>query len=219
MTHEQAAGVVEVAATTWANLMMHAQAGQDEWVMVHGGSGSIGSFAVQLLSALGIRVITIAGSDEKVQRCIELGAHHAINYRSGDFPEVVERVTGGHVADVILDIMGGTYLPGDVRALARGGRLVTIGSQGGREGTLSIGELMTKRAWVSGTTLRSRDADEKAQIIAEVRECIWPLVEAGQIDASVGQVFSLSDVEAGHQAFAVPGRVGKVVLTMKESQR
>lgn len=214
---EEAAGLVEVAATCWANLFMHADTRQGDWVLIHGGSGGIGSFAIQLLSALGIQVITTAGSDEKARRCNELGASRAVNYRRENFAEVVKEVTEGHGADVILDVMGGAYLRENVRALARGGRLVVIGTQGGREGTLSIGELMAKRAWVTGSTLRARDAAEKATIIAAVGEHIWPLLEVGQINPNISHSFGINDVEEAHRVFQDPGRVGKVVLTMRET--
>lgn len=211
---QEAAGLVEVAATCWANLFMHADTQQSDWVLVHGGSGGIGSFAIQLLKALGIRVLSTAGSLEKTRHCQELGATRAINYRNEDFIEVVREVTGGHGADVVLDILGGEYLPDNIRALARGGRLVVIGTQEGRESTINIGDLMSKRAWITGSTLRGRNATEKATIIAAVKEHIWPLVEAGRISANVTHSFAINDVEEAHRAFQDPDRVGKVILTM-----
>ncbi|HIY67601.1 MAG TPA: NAD(P)H-quinone oxidoreductase, partial [Candidatus Agrococcus pullicola] len=165
-----AAALPEVAATTWANLVIHGNATEGETALVHGGSGGIGSFAIQLLRELGLRVITTAGSPEKAEYCRALGADHVIDYRSEDFSARTLEITEGAGADIILDIMGGSYLPGNVKALATGGRLVIIAMQGGAKGELSIPALMGKRAWITGTTIRARSVDEKTEIIRQVAE-------------------------------------------------
>ena len=185
-----AAGLPEVAATCWSNLVMEAGVKAGDWVLVHGGAGGIGSFALQLLAALA-RPLATAGSPEKVQRCLELGAETAINHREEDFAERVREITDGHGADVILDVIGAKYLERNVDAMARGGRLVVIGLQGGGSGTLPLGKLMGVNGSVTGTLLRPRPVQEKAEIMRQVREQVWPLVSAGKIRTTTDATFPL----------------------------
>lgn len=209
---EQAAALPEVAATCWSNLMMRAHVEEGEWVLVHGGTGGIGSFALQLLAAVGARPLTTAGGERKVELSRSLGAEEAFDHRSEDFVERVHEVTGGHGADVILDVMGGKYLEPNVKALAPGGRLVVIGLQGGQKGELAIGRLMGKGAWVTGSTLRSQPARQKAEIMRQVVEHVWPLVEAGTIRPQVDRTFSLAEAAAAHEHLETADRTGKVLL-------
>jgi len=176
-----AAALPEVACTVWSNVFMVAGLQPDERFLVHGGAGGIGTFAIQLASALGARVLTTAGSAEKLAICTDLGADVAINYREDDFVEAVRRATDGHGADVILDNMGASYLGRNVEVLATEGRLVIIGMQGGTKGELDISALLRKRGAVIATALRSRPATEKASICAAVAEHVWPLVAEGRI--------------------------------------
>ncbi|XKH52242.1 NAD(P)H-quinone oxidoreductase [Citricoccus nitrophenolicus] len=211
-----AAGLPEVAATCWSNLVQQAGVGRGDWVLVHGGTGGIGSFALQLLKALGARPVATAGSAEKVQRSLELGAEVAINHREEDFVARMNEITGGHGADVILDVMGAKYLEKNVAALARGGRLVVIGLQGGASGTLPIGKVMGKNAVVTGTMLRPRPVEEKAGIMREVAEHVWPLVTTGAIRTTTDAVFALEDVAAAQDRFDEADRTGKILLVTGE---
>ncbi|MGM7666320.1 NAD(P)H-quinone oxidoreductase [Microbacterium sp. A93] len=213
-----AAGLPEVAATCWSNLVMEAGVKAGDWVLVHGGTGGIGSFALQLLKALGVRPLATAGSAEKVARSLELGAEAAINHREEDFVERVKEITGGHGADVILDVMGAKYLERNVKALARGGRLVVIGLQGGTSGTLPLSAVMGKNAVVTGTLLRPRPVQEKTEIMRQVAEHVWPLVSTGDIRATTDSTFPLEQAARAQDRFEEPNRTGKVLLMAGDGQ-
>ncbi|MDI3329223.1 MAG: NAD(P)H-quinone oxidoreductase [Micrococcus sp.] len=215
----EAAGLPEVAATCWSNLVMEAGVQAGDWVLVHGGTGGIGSFALQMLAALGARPLATAGSPEKVRRCLELGAEAAINHREEDFVDRVRELTGGHGADVILDVIGAKYLERNVDALARGGRLVVIGLQGGGSGTLPLGKLMGVNGSVTGTLLRPRPVREKAEIMRQVREQLWPLVSAGKIRTTTDATFPLEHAAEAQDRFEEADRTGKVLLVTEAGAR
>ena len=204
----EAAGLPEVACTVWSNVFMLAGLRAGESFLVHGGAGGIGTMAIQLAKARGARVLCTAGSDEKLERCRELGADVAINYRVQDF------VSAARPVDVILDNMGAKYLPRNVDALGTGGRLMVIGLQGGRVGELDLGTLLAKRALVHATSLRARPADEKAEIVASVRENVWPLVESGAVRPIVDRTIPMRDAAAAHRILEESTHVGKIVLTV-----
>ena len=204
-----AAALPEVACTVWSNVFMVAHLQPGETLLVHGGAGGVGTFAIQLAAALGARVFTTAGSEEKLELCRKLGAERAISYRDEDFVEVV-RDAGG--ADVILDNMGARYLDRNVEALAIEGRLLVIGMQGGTKGEFDIGALMRKRAAVVAATLRARSPAEQAVICRAVEEHVWPLVAAGQVRPIVGAEFSLDDVAEAHALMDAGSHTGKIVL-------
>jgi len=208
-----AAALPEVACTVWSNVFMVAGLQPDERFLVHGGAGGIGTFAIQLASALGARVLTTAGSAEKLAICTDLGADVAINYREDDFVEAVRRATDGHGADVILDNMGASYLGRNVEVLATEGRLVIIGMQGGTKGELDISALLRKRGAVIATALRSRPATEKASICAAVAEHVWPLVAEGRIRPVVHTTLPLSGAGDAHALMEAGDNVGKILLT------
>ncbi|SFJ45196.1 putative NAD(P)H quinone oxidoreductase, PIG3 family [Streptosporangium canum] len=201
----EAAALPEVACTVWSNVFMTARLRKGETLLVHGGASGIGTLAVQLAKAFGSHVVVTAGSAEKIARCVELGADEGINYREEDFAERVR-------ADVILDIVGGRYLPGNVKALKTGGRLVVIGMQGGSKGELDLGALLVKRASVHGTTLRSRPVDEKGVIVRGVVENVWPLVEAGAIRPVIHARVPMSDAAEAHKILESGDHVGKILL-------
>ncbi len=210
-----AAALPEVACTVWSNVFMlaHLQAG--ETLLVHGGAGGIGTFAIQLAHALGVRVFTTAGSEEKLELCRALGADRAISYRdeaAAGIPLWVEVVRDAGGADVILDNMGAAYLDRNVAALAPEGRLAIIGMQGGAKGELDVSALMRKRAAVIATTLRARPAEEKAAISRAVEEHVWPWVEAGDVRPTVGAEMALDDVAAAHALMDSGGHTGKILL-------
>jgi putative PIG3 family NAD(P)H quinone oxidoreductase len=208
-----AAALPEVAATVWSNVMMVAGLRPDETFLVHGGAGGIGTFAIQLVHQLGARVITTAGSPEKLAICRELGADVTIDYKQQDFVEAVREATDGHGADVILDNMGASYLGRNVEALAIEGRLVVIGMQGGVTGELNLGALMGKRAAVISTGLRARPVGEKSAICAAVVEHVWPLVADGSVRPIVDRTLPLAEAATAHQLMENSGHVGKIVLT------
>lgn len=201
----EAAGLPEVACTVWSNVFMTARLRRGETLLVHGGASGIGTMAIQLAKAFGSRVAVTAGSAEKLERCRELGADELVNYREEDFAERVE-------ADVILDIMGAKYLPGNVRALRTGGRLVVIGLQGGVKGELDLRALLNKRAAVHGTTLRSRPAAEKGVIVRGVVENVWPLVSAGVVRPVVHAEVPMTEAAEAHRMLDSGEHVGKILL-------
>ncbi|RLQ84655.1 NAD(P)H-quinone oxidoreductase [Mycetocola zhadangensis] len=209
-----AAGLPEVTSTVWSNLFLTARVSAGDWVLIHGGAGGIGTMATQLVSAFGAHPVVTAGSAEKLDYCRTFGAEAGINYRDEDFVERIRDLSGGHGADVILDVIGAKYLDRNVRALAFGGRLVVIGLQGGAKAELDLGLLMSRRASVAGTTLRSRPADEKAAIVAQVAEHVWPLIESGAVRAAVETRFPLENAAEAHEHFDSGRHTGKILLTI-----
>jgi len=208
-----AAALPEVACTVWSNVFMVAGLRPDETLLVHGGAGGIGTFAIQLASAYGARVLTTAGTEEKRALVRELGAEVAIDYREEDFVEVVKDATGGAGVDVILDNMGAAYLQRNVTALADKGRLVIIGMQGGTKAELDINALLRKRGAIIATALRSRSAEEKAAICASVVEHVWPLVAEGRVRAVVGAALPLDKAAEAHALMESGEHSGKILLT------
>jgi NADPH:quinone reductase-like Zn-dependent oxidoreductase len=182
-------------------------------VLIHGGASGIGTMAIQLARNLGARVFVTAGSPDKLQRCRDLGAEIAINYREEDFVAVARSATDGRGVDVILDNMGAKYLGRNLAALAANGRLVVIGMQGGTKGELDLGVLMRKRGAVISTSLRARPVDEKAAICASVVEHVWPLVADGSVRTLVHTALPLDQAADGHRAMEAGDHIGKIVLT------
>ena len=210
----EAAALPEAACTVWSNLDMVANLSEGEWLLVHGGASGVGTMAVQIGRALGTRVAVTAGSKAKLARCAELGAEVLIDYSTEDFVEVIQDATGGRGANVILDNMGAVYLERNVRALARDGRLVVIGLQGGVKAELDLNGLMRKNATVHGTTLRGRPDSEKAAICAQVERAVWPWVHAGIVRPVVDRVLPIEQASQAHALLADGGAVGKVVLSV-----
>jgi putative PIG3 family NAD(P)H quinone oxidoreductase len=206
----EAAALPEVACTVWSNLVMVGGLREGETFLVHGGGSGIGTFAIQFARARGARVAVTAGSDAKLERCRELGADITINYRTEDFAERM-RAEGG--ADLILDIMGGSYLDANLRSLSTNGRLVIIGLMGGRKAEADLGRMLAKRLSVHATTLRSRPAAEKAAITAGVLEQVWPLVEQGSIRPVVDREIPLRDAAEAHRVMESSAHTGKILLT------
>jgi putative PIG3 family NAD(P)H quinone oxidoreductase len=208
----QAAALPEVTSTVWSNVFMLAGLRSGETLLVHGGASGIGTMAIQLAKNAGAKVCVTAGSADKLERCRALGADVLINYREEDFVERVREATEGRGADVVLDNMGAKYLARNVEVLAPSGRLVVIGLQGGAKAELDLGLLLRKRGAVLATTLRSRPAQEKAAIVASVREHVWPLVAGGQVRPVVDRVVAMPDAAQAHQLVEESGHVGKVLL-------
>jgi NADPH:quinone reductase-like Zn-dependent oxidoreductase len=183
-------------------------------VLLHGGAGGIGSFAIQYAHSLGARVIATARSVDKITYCIEMGADAAISYRE-DWAGEVSRLTDGRGVDVILDVMGASYLEPNVGTLAVGGRLIVIGLQGGRKATLDLGRLLSIRGSVLATTLRSRPVAEKSAICCRVAETVWPLINSGRIRPAPQTTFPLAEAAAAHRHLESGDNIGKVILTVR----
>ncbi|CAN5154595.1 NAD(P)H-quinone oxidoreductase [soil metagenome] len=214
-----AAALPEVACTVWSNVFMVAGLRPDETFLVHGGAGGIGTFAIQLASALGSRVLTTGGTAEKRAFCAELGAAVTIDYHEEDFVEVAKRENADREGssrgvDVILDNMGASYLGRNVDALATEGRLVIIGMQGGIKGELNIATLLNKRAAVIATSLRGRPPAGKAAICAAVVEHVWPLVADGSVRAIIDTTLPLEEVAKAHRMMDAGSHTGKILLTL-----
>jgi NADPH2:quinone reductase len=210
----EAAGIPEVAATLVSNVCGAGRYAPGETVLIHGATGGIGVFGIQLIKAMGGRVAVTASTGEKLEAARKLGADILINYTEEDFAARMA-VEGG--ANIILDTVGGPYLNRNVEALAPFGRIVTIGMQGGVEGSLNFAALMRKKASVAGTLLRDRSPEQKTQIMAEVKSLVLPLLENGHIQTVTERVYPLSDVAAAHAYFETKGHVGKVVLDCRHS--
>jgi putative PIG3 family NAD(P)H quinone oxidoreductase len=214
-----AAALPEVACTVWSNLVMTAGLTSGQLVLVHGGASGIGTHAIQVARALGSRVAITAGAKNKLDLCAELGAEITIGYRDEDFVERVRSESGGAGADVILDIMGASYLDRNVDALAPDGRLVIIGMQGGIKGELNIAKLLGKRAGVIATALRSRPVSgpgSKAEIVAEVVANVWPMIADGQVHPIIGAEFGIEEAGAAHELLESGDVSGKVVLQVAD---
>lgn len=207
-----AAGLPEIMCTVWSNVFMTAGLRAGEVLLVHGGAGGVGTAAVQLGRAVGATVAVTAGTPDKLDLCRSLGASVLVNYNEDDFVTAVLTATSGHGADVVLDNMGAAYLARNVSVLAPNGRLVVIGLQGGREASLDLSVLMSKRAALIATTLRWRPAEEKAAIVAAVREHVWPLLESGEVRPVVDRIVPMSAVAEAHRIVAAGEHTGKVLL-------
>jgi putative PIG3 family NAD(P)H quinone oxidoreductase len=210
-----AAALPEVTCTVWSNVFLLAGLRRGDAFLVHGGSSGIGTMAIQLAARAGAHVFTTAGTAAKLDFCRELGADVTINYRDEDFVERIKDATDGAGVDVVLDNMGATYLARNLDALAVGGRLVSIGMQGGTKAELDLGRLMAKRASVHATTLRARPATGpggKAEIVAAVRHDVWPDVERGVVRPIVDRRLPMSRAAEAHRVVEASEHIGKVLL-------
>ncbi|MFT7592698.1 MAG: NADPH2:quinone reductase [Paracoccaceae bacterium] len=206
---KQAACLPETFFTVWSNVFTRGGLQAGERFLVHGGSSGIGTTAIQLANAFGARVFTTAGSDEKCQACLDLGAEQAINYRDADFVEVM-RAEGG--ANLILDMVGGSYIPRNIKALADDGRLVQIAFLQGPVVELNFALLMVRRLTITGSTLRPQSDLAKARIAQDLRELAWPLLESGRVAPVMDSEFDLTDAAAAHARMESSGHIGKIVL-------
>ena len=210
---EQAAALPEAFFTVWSNVFMAGGLRAGQTVLVHGGTGGIGSTAIQLADRFGARVFATAGSDEKVALCEKLGAERGINYKTEDFVAVL-RDAGR--ADLILDIVGGDYIQRNIKALKTEGRLQMIAFQNGTKAEIGFGEIMLRRLTVSGTTLRPQSIAAKAAIAEQLAAKVWPLLDAGRIAPVMDRAFPLEDAAAAHSALETD-HIGKIVLTVSEA--
>jgi putative PIG3 family NAD(P)H quinone oxidoreductase len=211
-----AAALPEVACTVWSNLVMVGGMHQGQWLLVHGGGSGIGTFAIQLARAMGVRVAVTAGSQAKLQACAALGAEVLIDYREQDFVEACLQATSGAGVDLILDNMGAAYLERNIRALARNGHLLVIGLQGGITAQIDLNAMLRKNATVHALSLRGRPESEKAEICAQVVRQVWPWVHAGLISPVVGARLPLREASRAHQLLQDGEVTGKVLLIADE---
>jgi NADPH2:quinone reductase len=209
-----AAAIPETYFTVWSNLFQRGRLTAGERVLVHGGTSGIGSTAIQLGRAFGATMIATAGSDAKCEACLSLGAAHAINYRTRDFVAAVKEVTNGEGVDIVLDIVGGDYLPRNIDCLRMDGRLILVGLMGGAKAEIRLFPIMQKRLTITGSLLRPRTVAEKGAIARELEEKVWPLLARGEARPIVHATFPLREAAAAHRLLESGEVIGKVVLTL-----
>lgn len=214
MTAIQAAGIPETFFTVWTNVFQRGRLTAGESILIHGGTSGIGTTAIQLARAFGALVLTTAGSDEKCAAALQLGAMHAFNYRTTDWVAEARRATGGCGADVILDIVGGDYIPRNLDLLAVEGRLLQIAFLKTAKAEVDFSIMMRKRATITGSTLRPRTPAEKGAIARELHERVWPLFERGVVAPIVHATFPLADAAAAHRLMESSTHIGKIILTI-----
>jgi NADPH2:quinone reductase len=211
----EAAALPETFFTVWSNLFQRGGAKRGQTVLVHGGTSGIGTTAILLGGAFGLRVIVTAGSDEKCAKALQLGAAHAINYQAEDFVEEVKGFTGGMGVDVVLDMVGGDYLPRNLACLAEEGRHVSIAVQRGATAQVPIWAVMARRLVLTGSTLRARPEAFKAALAAELRREVWPLLDAGRMRPAMDAVFPLAAAQDAHRRMEAGEHAGKIVLEVR----
>ena len=212
LTVVEAASLPEVAMTVWSNVFEIGRLQPGETFLVHGGASGIGTFAIQLAHRLGSRVIATAGSPEKCNRCLELGADRAINYKIDDFVAAVGELTAGRGVDVILDMVGGDYIPRGLQCLAADGRLVMLAFKQASKVEIDCGLIQNKTLSLSGSRLRPRPIAEKGRLVNVVRKVAWPLIEAGDIKPVIDSTFPLASVREAHLHMESGAHIGKVLL-------
>ena len=215
LTLEQAASLPETFFTVWVNVFERGGLKNDETLLVQGGSSGIGVTAIQMARALGHAVYVTAGTAEKCAACEKLGATRAINYRNEDFVAVVKELTGSRGVDVILDMVGGDYVPRELACLANDGRLSLIAFLGGTKTSLDLSDILRRRLTITGSTLRPRAVEFKATVAQALREKIWPLIEAGKIRPVIYKTFGLDDAAAAHALMESSEHVGKIMLDVR----
>ena len=208
----QAAAIPETCFTVWTNVFERGRLQPGESILIHGGSSGIGTTAIQLARALGSRVFATAGSAEKCAACERLGAERAVNYRETDFVAAIKDATGGRGVNVVLDMVGGEYLPRNMEVLAMDGRLVQIAVLGGVKATLNLMAMMQRRLTLTGSTLRARPVAEKGAIAAALREHVWPLLESGAVRPVIHATFPLRSAAESHRVLESGAHIGKLVL-------
>lgn len=209
-----AAALPETLFTVWTNLFERAFATEGDSVLLHGGTSGIGTMAIALCNIFGLTIIVTAGSDAKCAKALELGADHAINYRTEDFVERVKAITDGKGVTAVIDMVGGDYVPRNLQCLADDGRHVSIAVQGGAQATIPLFEIMRRRLTLTGSTLRARDTAFKTLVADEIARTVWPHVESGRLRPVIDRVFPLAEAAAAHTRMEAGDHVGKIVLTM-----
>lgn len=213
LNYAEAASLPETFFTVWSNVFDRGTLKPGESILVHGGSSGIGVAAIQMAKALGSTVYTTAGSDDKCSFCEQLGADKAINYKTADFKEEIKALTNGAGVNVILDMIGGDYMPGNIDSLAVEGRLMMINAINGREAQLDLGKVVAKRLIITGSMLRSRETGFKATIAQNLEQKIWPLLLSGEIRPIVYKTFDAGEAAEAHKLMESSVHTGKIVLT------
>ncbi|WNJ99011.1 NAD(P)H-quinone oxidoreductase [Thalassospiraceae bacterium LMO-JJ14] len=211
----EAAALPETCMTVWTNVFERAHLSADDTLLVHGGSSGIGTTAIQIASALGSRVMVTAGSAEKCQACLDLGAERAVNYREEDFVAAAKEF-GGKGVDVILDMVGGDYIAKNIKAAAPDARIVNIAFLRGAKAEVNFMPLMLKRLTLTGSTLRSQSIERKGEIARHLKKTVWPLIEAGRVKPVIFKVFPLSEARAAHELMESNAHIGKIMLKIAE---
>ena len=211
----EAAAMPETLFTVWVNLFERGFAADGDAVLVHGGTSGIGTMAIALGNLFGLTVIVTCGSDEKCARALEIGAAAAINYQTQDFVEEAKRLTSGRGVAVVLDMVGGDYLPRNLAALADEGRHVSIAFQRGAKGEVAIPEIMQRRLTLTGSTLRPRSVEFKTMVADEIRRTVWPYAEGGRLKPVIDSAFPLDKAADAHRRMEAGEHVGKIVLEVK----
>jgi len=211
----EAAAMPETLFTVWVNLFERGFAADGDWALVHGGTSGIGTMAIALGNLFGLKVIVTCGTDDKCARARDLGAHAAINYREQDFVEEVHRVTGRAGVDVVIDMVGGDYVPRNLACLAEEGRHVSIAVQRGATAEIPIFDIMRRRLTLTGSTLRPRPVAFKTMVADEIARTVWPYVEGGRLKPVIDSVFPLAEVEQAHERIEAGEHVGKIVLEIR----
>ena len=211
LSMKQAACLPETFFTVWSNVFMRGRLQAGERILIHGGSSGIGTTAIQLANAFDARVFVTAGSDEKCQACLDLGAERAINYRDEDFVDAMRAVGG---ADVILDMVGGPYIPRNLKALADDGRLVQIAFLQGPKTEVNFVQLMTRRLTFTGSTLRPQSDLAKAKIAQQLRDVVWPLLSQVKIAPVMDSTFNMAEAASAHSRMESSAHIGKIVLSV-----
>ena len=210
----EAASLPETFFTVWGNVYDRGRLAPGESLLVQGGTSGIGVTAIQMAAATGNRVFATAGSDEKCAACVRLGAEKAVNYRTQDFAAEIRAATGGKGVNVILDMVGGDYVPKELKLLADDGRLVFIAFLRGAKSELDINEVLRRRLTITGSTLRPRPVEFKGYLARNLREKIWPLIEAGRIKPEIYRTFPLEQASEAHRLMETSEHIGKLVLTV-----
>ncbi|NHA04971.1 NAD(P)H-quinone oxidoreductase [Mucilaginibacter sp. HC2] len=212
----EAASLPETFFTVWSNVFDRANLKGLETLLVHGGSSGIGVTAIQMAKALGHPVYVTASSDEKCRFCEQLGATKAINYKTESFVDVIKQLTNGKGIDVILDMIGGDYTPGNIQSLAIEGRLVMINTMKGKDAQVDLAQVMMKRLVITGSTLRARDVAFKAAIAQNLQKTIWPLLASGQIKPVIYKVFKAEEAAQAHELMESSAHTGKIMLSFAD---
>jgi putative PIG3 family NAD(P)H quinone oxidoreductase len=212
----EAAAIPETFFTVWTNVFERGRLQRGESLLVHGGASGIGTTAIQLGTAFGARVFATAGSDAKCALCVDLGAERAVNYRTEKFLDVLLEATGKRGVDVILDMVGGPYLPDNVRLLREDGRLVYIAALGGTKGEINLSQVFLKRLTLTGSTLRNRPPAEKGRIARALQDAVWPLLEQRSIVPVIQHVLPLASAVQAHRILEANEAMGKIVLRMTD---
>ncbi len=213
LSMEEAAALPETLFTVWSNVFERGMADEGDWLLVHGGTSGIGTMAIKLAGLFGVTIIVTCGSDTKCEAAREMGAQHAINYKTSDFVEEVKRITDGRGVDVVLDMISGDYVARNIACMAEDGRHVTIAVQGGVKAEIPMHKILTKRLMLTGSTLRPRSAGFKAAVADEIRREVWPFVTSGQLRPAMDSTYPLDRAADAHRRMD-EDHIGKVVLTM-----